>query len=237
MAWIESFSLVMRSNLTALRERVEDPEKMLHQLLIDMEEEHERVRQSVAGAIADEILLRKRLQQARDEADDWLARATTALRAGNETNGELALEHKQRASERAEALEREYLKQKEQTASLQRSVADLEDKIRQAKQKQTLLLARMARADSSQRINAALRRADSKSAFAQFDRMEQRVDRAEAMEEAYERLEGKDPDAEALKAQFDEQQRQAKVAAELASLRARLTNTQGSDSADETSEK
>ena len=60
--WIESFSLVMRSNVTALREKVEDPERLLHQLLIDMEEEQHRVREAVAAAIADEIRARP-LQQ------------------------------------------------------------------------------------------------------------------------------------------------------------------------------
>ena len=52
MQWLSTFSFVMRSNITTLRERFADPERMLHQLIIDMDQELERVRASVAGAIA-----------------------------------------------------------------------------------------------------------------------------------------------------------------------------------------
>ena len=68
MKWLSNFSLIMRSNLTTLCEKCEDPERMLHQLLIDMESELGRVRESVAGAIADEIQLGRKVQQADDEA-------------------------------------------------------------------------------------------------------------------------------------------------------------------------
>ena len=71
MKWLANFSLIMRSNLTALCERCEDPERMLHQLLIDMESELGRVRESVAGAIADEIQLGRKVQQADEEAETW----------------------------------------------------------------------------------------------------------------------------------------------------------------------
>ena len=73
MKWLENFTLVMRSSITTLREKVEDPERMLHQLIVDMEEELEAVRAGVAEAIADEIQLGKRAQQAREESDQWLA--------------------------------------------------------------------------------------------------------------------------------------------------------------------
>ena len=162
------------------------------------------MRQSVAAAIADEILLKKQLTKTRDEAEEWMQRAAQALRKTDEDSSRLALEQKSFASERADSLEVEHPKQREQTADLQRSVGELDDKIRQAKQKQTVLLARFTRAQSKQKIDSALRRAEGKSAFAEFNRLENRVDRAEAMSEAYERLDGKDPDAEELKRQLDE---------------------------------
>jgi phage shock protein A len=94
MKWLDRFTLVMRSSLTTLRETVEDPERMLHQLIIDMEMELERVRESVAEAIADEILLGKRTQKARDEADRWLDRATASLKRNDEATAKAALEQK-----------------------------------------------------------------------------------------------------------------------------------------------
>jgi phage shock protein A len=222
MKWLESFSLVMRSSITSLKEQVQDPERMIHQLLIDMEEEQERVRGSVAGAIADEIQLRKKVEAAREEARQWVERAMAALRRGDEAAGKAALEQKVLAEQRADSLDAEYAKQKTQTASLQRSVRDLEDKIRQARQKQTLLCARLARAESQQRIDRALDHASSRSAFAEFGRLEGRVERAEAMSEAYDRLEGRDPDAEELKRQFEVEERKGKIEKELEELKRRV---------------
>ncbi|WP_437193358.1 PspA/IM30 family protein [Planctomicrobium sp. SH527] len=212
----------MRSNLTYLREKVENPERMLHQLIIDMEEELESVRKSVAMAIADEVLLKKRTIAARQEIDQWMDRAQRAVERNNESAAKAALEQKGLASERAEQLESEHIKQQEQTEKLRRSVSELEDKVRQARQKRTLLLARLNRAESAQKINTALDRAAGASAFAEFGRLESRVEHAEALAEAYERLDGRDPDADDLERQFVKEERQAKIEQELQSLKDRI---------------
>lgn len=222
MGWLHNFTLVMRSSITTLREKIEDPERMLHQLICDMEEELDRIRHSVAGAIADEILLKKKVTQAEEEAAQWETRATTALKRGDESATKSALEQKIAATQRAEGLSKEYDKQHDATLKLQDSVRDLEDKIRQAGQKRTLLVARLARADSTQRINAAMERTTSRSAFAQFSRLEQRVDRAEAMSEAYDRLEGKDPEAAELERQFAADDRKQKLQSEFDELKRRV---------------
>jgi len=222
MNWFHNFSLIMRSSVTALRETVQDPERMIHQLLIDMEQELERVRESVASAIADEIQLRKQVEGAREEARQWLDRATAALRRGDEPGSKAALEQKVATEQRAAGLEGEYRKQQEQTAKLQRSVRDLEDKIRQARQKQTLLLARLVRAESEQRIDRALKQSTSRSAFAEFGRLERRVERAEAMSEAYDRLEGRDPTADELARQFDAHEQKEQMEKQFQDLKRRL---------------
>lgn len=222
MKWLDNFALVMRSSITTLREKVEDPERMLHQLVVDMEEELDSIRESVAEAIADEIQLGKRVQKARDDADRWLQRATDALKRNDELSSKAALEQKVSAEQRADGLQKEYEKQKEQTLKLQRSVEDLEDKIRQARQKRTLLLARLTRAESTQRINRAVRRAEGRSAFAQFTRLEERVDRAEAVGQAYDRMEGRDLEAEELENKFAEEDRLARVQDEFEELKRRV---------------
>jgi len=222
MKWLESFTLVMRSSLTSIREQVEDPERMLHQLIIDMEEELQSIRHKVAGAIADEIQLRRQVEKAKAETDQWHARATQAVQRNESPQAMSALQQKQSAAERAEQLTTEHAKQAAETRKLQEAVRDLEDKIRQARQKQTLLTARLARAESSTKIQQALNQADSASAFAQFNRLEKRVDRAEAMSEAYDRLDGRDPDAEELERRFREQERKEQIEAELEALKAQL---------------
>ena len=122
-------------------------------------------------------------------------------------------------------LESEYEKQRQQVLSLQSAVRDLEDKIRQARQKQTLLHARLVRAQSQQAINGALRsNSNQRSAFAQFTRLEKQVEREEALSQAYDRLEGRDPDADELQRQFEEKERQEQLIAELESLKKRVND-------------
>jgi phage shock protein A len=220
MSWFSQFSLVMRSSVTSLREKIEDPERMLHQLIIDMEQELDRVRASVAEAVADEIQMRKRTERERLESDKWLERASTAMKRQDEPGARAALDQKLAAQQRADRYSEDHAKQFAEVEKLQRAVRDLEDKIRQAKQKKTLLTARMARASSSQKIHSAMERSNSQSAFAQFNRMEDKVEREEALIEAWDRMDGKDLAAEDLESQFEAKERKELFEKELAKLRA-----------------
>src|SRR5690606_25989377 len=149
MKWIDSFTFVMRSSITALREKVEDPERMLHQLVCDMEEELSAVRTSVAETVADEIQLARQVEQTRRQADQWADRAAAACQRGDEVTAKSALEQKLRLEERVSTLQQTYEQQQEQTSRLQSAYRDLEDKIRQARHKRTLLVARLSRASTA----------------------------------------------------------------------------------------
>lgn len=221
MKWLSQFSLVMRSSMTSLRETMENPERSLHQLIIDMEEELDRVRSSVAEAVADEIQMRRRSEREHGDADRWMERASTAMTSGDELAAKAALDQKLAAEQRAERLSDEHNKQRTEVEKLQTSVRDLENKIRQARQKKTLLMARMTRASSCQKISAALERSQSQSAFAQFSRLEQRVEREEALSEARDRMDGRDRDAEELELEFARREHAQKLENELAALKAR----------------
>ncbi|MCP4679780.1 MAG: PspA/IM30 family protein [Deltaproteobacteria bacterium] len=223
MSWIESFTMIMRSNITTLQEKLVNPEKMVHQLIIDMDEDLVRVRHAVSKAIADEILFRKRADKAVLDVERWQNRAQEALERGDEKTAKTALERKLLADEERVRLEAEYLNQKTETKKLQDSISDLEEKIRGAKKKQTLLLARLARAESGQRINEALNQTAGRSALSHFRVLEERVDRAEAMSEAYDRLDGFDPDEAEIERQFSEHERKAKLEAELQAMKERLS--------------
>jgi phage shock protein A len=222
MQWLHTFSLVIRSNITALFEHFENPEQVLNQLLFDMEEELERVRASTAAVIADEIRVGKEAARAHAEAAQWQERAATALKRGDEPAARSALEQKVLASRRAEALDVEHRKQQAESAKLHRAVHDLEDKIRRASHRRALLQARLARADSAREVRHVLRRVEGASALTQFERLEERVERAEAMEEAYERLEGRDPAAEELRRQFEQQEQREQLERELEELKRRI---------------
>lgn len=222
MNMLDSFSLIMRSNISVLCEKFSDPERTLNQLIFDMEAELDRARRRVAGAIADEIQLAKQVERHRAEARTWLERATQALARNDEPLAKQSLEQKLRAEKRANDLSAEHRKQKLQVEQLQNAIRDLEDKIRQARQKHTLLLARLARAESQQSINDALSKTSCKSAFAEFQRFEARVDRAEAMAQAYERLEGANPDVLELERAMEERERDDQLERELKMLKNRI---------------
>ena len=222
MKWFKTFSLVVRSNVSALCEHFENPERMLQQLLIDMEEELERVRANVAGVIADEIQLGRQVDKARTESEQWQERAVSALKRQDDSAAKAALEQKVLADQRVETLTKEHAKQKEESAKLHRAIRDLEHKIRQARHKRTLLVARLARVESSKNINRVMRCADDTSAVAQFQRLEQRIERAEAMEEAYARLEDRDPKAEELAQQFAEREQKERLQKEFEELKRRV---------------
>jgi phage shock protein A len=225
MSWLTTFSFVMKSNITAIKEKISDPERMIHQLLIDMEHELSTVRGSVANAIADEILLEKKVARAEREAKHWADRAKSAVERDDDTSARAALEQQDSAEERYDSLNRELEQQKRQTTSLKDSVRELEDKIRQARQKQTLLLARVSRAESSQKINQAMAKAGNSSAFAEFKRLEDRVERAEAVTEAYERLDGPSAEAEDLDEQFEAVERKERLEKKLADLKKRVSSS------------
>ncbi len=112
-----------------------------------------------------------------------------------------------------------YETQQEETRKLQNAFRDLEDKIRQARHKQTLLLARMARADTARQINRTMDRATGRSAFAQFNKLEQRIERSEAISEAYDRLDGHDSEAEELERQLAEVDRKEQLEREFEELK------------------
>ena len=226
MKWFDRFTFVMKSSVTTLREKIEDPERMLHQLVCDMEEELETVRGSVTEAMADSILLSKQVIQAKADAETWSARAVSALKRGDESGAKAALDQKLRCDERAAMIESGCNSQKVQVEKLQASYRELEDRIRQARHKRTLLVARLTRAESAGRINRALDRASGQSAFAEFSRLERRVDRAEALSEASDRLEGRDPDADELEARFEAEEHRTRLEEELDALRQRVTATE-----------
>lgn len=222
MKWLSQFSLVMRSNLTSLCEQVENPERMLHQLILDMEEELAAAKRSVAEAIADEIMMRQTVERERADVTVWGKRAESALKRGDEASAKSALLQQISAKKRVEQYAGEHASQSVEVQKLQDSIRQLQDKIRQAKQKKTLLTARLSRAASTNKINSVIDRVDRQSAFSQFDRLEQRVHREEAVIEAWQRLDGTDCDSDNLHRQFEQEEQDQRLNDELASLKARI---------------
>ncbi len=222
MKWLSQFSLVMRSNITSLCEQVENPERMLHQLVLDMEDEVATAKGSVAEAIADEIMMRKTVEREQADVVLWSGRAEAAIKRGDETSARAALQQRLSAERRVDQYTKEHSVQSSEVLKLQESIRNLQDKIRQAKQKKSLLSARLARASSTNKINSVMDRVDSQSAFSQFNRFEQRVQREEAVTEAWERLDGDSPETDELRRKFENDEREEHLNAELSALKAKI---------------
>ncbi|TWT74309.1 PspA/IM30 family protein [Allorhodopirellula solitaria] len=225
MKWFSQFSLIMRSNVTSLCESVENPERMLHQLILDMQDELARVKRSVAEAIADEIMMRKTVEREQAEVQVWSDRAAAAVKRSDDESAKAAIKQQMAAKNRADQYAREHAAQALEVHKLQDSVRSLEDKIRQAKQKKTLLSAKLARASSTNKINSVIDRADSQSAFAQFNRLQERVDREEAVSEAWQRLDGEQSECDDLQRRFEQEEQEQQLSDELESLKARMQST------------
>ena len=181
---------LLKSNLNDLISKAEDPQKMLNQIVVDMQNQLVEAKKQVAVSIADG----KRLEKHRDEqgelSKEWERKAMLAVRAGDDT---LAREALKRKTEH-DTQHAEFIKQ----AELQRAAVDklkdqlrsLNDKIEEAKRKKNILVARQKRAEAQQSIQNTMRGLSDTSAFDTFDRMAQKVDQIEAEAEASTELGG-----------------------------------------------
>src|SRR3989454_11115228 len=100
MGIFDRLSTLIRSNISDLIARAENPEKMLNQLIVDMRSQLAKAKQQVAGAIADEKRLAAQVEQEKKSAEDWEKRAVLAVQEGGE---DLAKQAPLRRNEDAQA--------------------------------------------------------------------------------------------------------------------------------------
>jgi len=175
---------VFKSNANAMVEKMEDPEKILNQTLLDMKDQLIKAKQQVAVAIADEKRLEKQYLSEEKKAKEWEDKARLALKAGNEELARKALAEKQSYGQNAAGYKAEWQKQKMMTDKLRQSLKQLSDKIDDAGRKKNLLVARAKRAKAQQDIQSTMSGMSDNSAFSAFDRMSERVEIAEAKADA-----------------------------------------------------
>lgn len=191
MQWLDTFTLVMRTQTATLRERVENPRHLVHQLILDMEEELEVARQRVAAAVADELLLGREVENQAAKADSYMAQATEALKLGDESSAKAALARKRETEERRITLKEVYETQKEQARKLREAFLDLEQKIKQARRKQRILLAKLAISQLSDHLDEYGTEAD------ELDQSLSEAHRQEQLEREFEELKRRMENAEA----------------------------------------
>ena len=92
MSLLERVSTLLRANLNDLIDKAEDPEKLLKQLVLDMENQLMQVKTQVAIALADEHLLEKKRKEHEDGEAEWKRKAEMAVRKGDDNLARAALE-------------------------------------------------------------------------------------------------------------------------------------------------
>ena len=175
MGLFDRISRVVRSNLNDIVSNAEDPEKMLEQSVLEMQEDLVQLRQGVAQAIAAQKRSEQQYNQSQNEANKWQRNAQLALQKGDENLARQALERKKSFSENANTIKTTLDSQVGQIDTLKRSLIGLESKISEAKTKKDMLKARSAAAKAQENLQSTVGRLGTSSAAAAFERMEEKL--------------------------------------------------------------
>ncbi|MDR1899875.1 MAG: PspA/IM30 family protein [Treponema sp.] len=195
---------LVSSNVNDMINKAEKPEKMLNQLLIDMNEQLIESKKAVAMAIADEKKLEREKDNQAAQAREWERKAMLAVQAGKDDLAKEALLRKQEYDNAAAEYQKQWAAQKESVDKLKESLRELQNKIEEAQRKKNLLIARAKRAEAQQKIqNTISSVSGNRTAFDAFDRMAAKVDQMEAQAEASKELEDLSADA-SLEKKFKE---------------------------------
>jgi phage shock protein A len=173
------FRDIVSSNINAMLDRAEDPEKLVRLMIREMEDTLVELKSACAGVMADV----KKVQRQRDEAAArtriWLERAELAVSKGREDLAREALIEKRRYQQNEEALTREYDGHRSLSDQYQEDIRQLEDKLKSAREKQRLLVQRHVHAERKRRAQQEIRRSDSAEVILKFDELENRIERME----------------------------------------------------------
>src|SRR4249920_3625873 len=181
---------LIKSNINDLITKAEDPEKMLSQVLLEMQQQLGEAKKAVAIAIADEKKLQKQYTAETDKAKEWERKAMVAVRAGDDNLARQALARKQEHESIASQFQQQWLAQKQAVEKLKDALRLLNNKIEEAKRKKNILIARKKRAEAQQQIANTMQGLGDTSAFDTFDRMAERIQLMEAEAEAGAELAG-----------------------------------------------
>ncbi|HIK30131.1 MAG TPA: PspA/IM30 family protein [Oscillatoriales cyanobacterium M59_W2019_021] len=220
MGLFDRISRLVRANLNDVVSKAEDPEKILEQSIMDMQEDLVQLRQAVAQAIATQKRSEQQYNQAQSQANQWQQRAQLALQKGDENLAREALVRKKSHAETAATIKAQLDSQSGQVDTLKRNLIQLESKISEAKTKKNMLKARLQSAKAQERLQNTIGSLDTNSSMAAFDRMEEKVLQIEARSQAAGELAGAD-----LESQFAKLEAGSDVDDELMALKAQITGS------------
>lgn len=219
MAIFERISDLIKSNVNDLIDRAEDPEKMVKQVIIDMEEELRKTTGALGQAMGSQTQMQKQLDASIAESEKWEERAKSALEAGNEELAKQALNNKVTVDNNVKQYREMVQKMEEQITKIKEQVEEIKVKLEEARAKQDMLIARDRMADTNLQMAKTMGDFDSKSAYAKMDKMEKKIEQKEAEAQAFEKIGNENTSVENS---FEEMEKNIEIDSELERLRKEL---------------
>lgn len=216
MGIFSRFSDIVNSNINALLDKAEDPEKMVRLIIQEMEDTLVEVRSVSAKTIASKKEIIAQVAKLESDVDDWQAKAELALSKEREDLARAALQEKKKSAEAAEALKKELAIVEEQIGKLQDEVAQLQEKLADAKSRQKAIIMRQKTASSRLDVKKTLDSSKVDNAMGRFEQYERKIDDLESQVEAY------DLGKKTLHDEFAELEAGDKIDEELEALKAQM---------------
>ena len=221
MAILERVSDLLRANINDLIDKAENPEKMVKQIIIDMEEQLKKATQGLGTAMGSLNQVKKQLETAQEQSNVWQSKAKTCLEQGNEELAKQALENKVKQDKMVVQYQEMTTSMESQVNEIKSQIDILKQKLDEARSKQAMLVARSQMADAKSQMAKTLGNMDSKSAFAKMDKMEQKIEQKEAQANAYSEVSGVQ---ESENDPFEQMDKENSVNAELEKLKQEMNN-------------
>ncbi|MGC9972452.1 MAG: PspA/IM30 family protein [Bryobacteraceae bacterium] len=184
MALLERVATLLRANLNDLIDKAEDPEKMIKQVILDMQNQLLQVKTQVAITIADQHVLEKNRQDNADKHAEWMRKADLSVGKGRDDLARAALERALSCQRMMENFEQQVADQKSQVENLKTVLRKLEQKLAEAESRADVLVSQHRRSRALARAGDAELAMRTDSDGVTFDRLEHKVIRAEAVSQA-----------------------------------------------------
>ena len=212
---------IIAANVTDLLDRAEDPEKMIRQIIFEMNETLVEVRASAARTIADQKEMRRHIAKLESLQASWKEKAELALSKDREDLATAALVEKQKAGDMAERLKAEIAVLDDALTGYEGDIAKLQKKLSEARARQSSVAGRLESAENRYKLREMTNGDRVEDAFSRFEVLERRVDEAEGRADALGLGYKKSLDEEIAELQAAD-----KVADELAALKAAQASKQ-----------
>ena len=216
MALLERVATLIRANLNELVERAENPEKMIKQIILDMQNQFMQVKTQVAIALADLHLLEKKQKEINGREEEWMHKAQLAVGKGDDGLARAALDRAMSSKQLAVSFAEQIEDQKSQVEVLKEAMNALSRKISEAEARAEVLIAQHRRTKAVGRAADASQKASSGDKAGAFQRMSNKVMREEAMTEAAVELSGED-----IERRFEKLEREQEIERMLQDLKQR----------------